>query len=182
MKSRLEEIYKSKVRSVLAKELGLKNVMQIPRLVKVVINTGAKDAVQDGRVLNGVVEALSAIAGQHAVKTKARKSIAGFKLREGLAIGCMVTLRGDRMYHFLDKLINVALPSVRDFRGVGTKFDGNGNYNLGFKDWMVFPEIEYDKVEGSRGLNVTIHTSAEDDKGGYALLKGLGMPFVEQTK
>ena len=182
MKSRLEELYHSKVKPDILKELNLKNVMQAPRVVKVVLNIGVKEAVQDSRVLNGVQEALTAIAGQHAVKTKAKKSIAGFKVREGMPIGVMSTLRGRKMYDFLDKLINVALPCVRDFRGVGRRLDGSGNYNLGIKDWMVFSEIEYDKVASSRGLNITIHTNSNDDKGGFALLKGLGMPFVSKSE
>lgn len=177
MKSRLEEMYVSTVRAALKAELGLENVMQIPKVSKVVLNIGAKDAVSDSKAVAGIREILTSITGQHAVSTKAKKSIAGFKLREGMAIGAMVTLRGDKMYHFLDKLINVVLPAVRDFQGVSPKFDGNGNYNLGLKDWMVFPEIDYDKVDTSRGMNITIHTTASSDKEALALLKKFGMPF-----
>lgn len=177
MNSRLEELYKTKLRAGLQKELGLDNVMQVPRLAKIVLNTGAKDAVGDGKVLNVVQEVMTLIAGQAALKTRAKKSIAGFKLREGFPIGVSVTLRKQKMYDFLDKLINVALPSVRDFQGVGTKFDGGGNYNLGVKDWFVFPEVDYDKIDKSRGLNVTIHTTATDDKSARALLKSFSMPF-----
>jgi large subunit ribosomal protein L5 len=177
MKARLEELYNTTIKEKLHKELGVKNVMQVPRVSKIVINIGAKDAVRDSKVLNGVVETLCQIAGQKAVKTTARKSIAGFKLREGVAIGARVTLRKAKMYDFLDKLINLALPVVRDFQGVPTRLDGTGNYNLGIKDWLVFPEVDYDKVDQSRGLNITIHTTAQNDEGGYALLKAFGMPF-----
>lgn len=161
----------------LQKELGLENVMQVPRLSKIVINTGVKDAVGDSKVLNAVRDIISDIAGQSAVRTRARNSIAGFKLREGAPIGVMVTLRKKQMHDFLNKLINIALPGVRDFRGVTTKFDGNGNYNLGIRDWFVFPEVDYDTIDKSRGLNITIHTTAKDDEGARALLKSLNMPF-----
>ena len=177
MKSRLEETYRTKMCPELKKELKLKNVMQIPKLSKIVLNIGLKDAVSDSKVVDGAKSTLTAIAGQRTVKTKARKSIAGFKLREGMVIGLMVTLRGSRMYHFLDKLINVVLPTVRDFQGVTSKFDGNGNYNLGIKDWMVFPEVDYDKVDKSRGLNVTIQTTADSDEKAFALFKKFNMPF-----
>ncbi|MCK4517285.1 50S ribosomal protein L5 [Candidatus Babeliales bacterium] len=179
MSSRLEEMYTKQLRSELQKELGYKNVMQVPRLLKIVINTGVKDAVGDSKVLNQVQEIISNIAGQKAVKTKAKKSIAGFKLREGFAIGVMVTLRSQKMYDFLDKLISLTLPGVRDFRGVGNRFDGSGNYNLGIKDWFVFPELDYDATDKTRGLNITIHTSAQDDKAAHALLKGFKMPFAK---
>ncbi|MFC1854529.1 50S ribosomal protein L5 [Candidatus Dependentiae bacterium] len=177
MKQRLDELYKSKMKKELQKELGLKNIMQVPRLLKIVLNTGVKEAVQDSKVLNNVRESIGTVAGQLAQKTYAHNSIAGFKIREGAPIGVMVTLRGKLMYAFLDKLINVVLPCVRDFRGLKIKFDGSGNYNLGIKDWMVFPEMDYDKVEGSRGLNITIHTSAKNDSGVHALLKAFNMPF-----
>jgi large subunit ribosomal protein L5 len=177
MKAQFRELYSTTIRAQLMKELGCKNVMQVPRISKVVVNIGAKDAVSDSKVVNGVKDILTMITGQAAVTTKAKKSIAGFKLREGMPIGIMVTLRSDRMYHFLEKLINAVLPAVRDFQGVSPKFDGKGNYNLGMKDWMVFPEIDYDKVDGSRGLNITIQTSAKTDEEGYALLKSFGMPF-----
>ena len=179
MSSRLEETYKKQLRGSLQKELGLANVMQVPRLHKIVINTGVKDAVSDSKVLNQVQEIVTKIAGQKAVKMKARKSIAGFKLREGTPIGVMVTLRGQKMYNFLDKLINLTLPSVRDFRGVSNRFDGNGNYNLGIRDWFVFPELDYDVVDKARGLNITIHTTAHTDKMAHALLKSFQMPFAK---
>ncbi len=177
MKSRLQEMYATKVRPELQQELGVENVMQVPKLLKIVLNIGAKDAVSDNKVVAGIREILSNIAGQSAVQTKAKTSIAGFKLRQGMPIGAMVTLRSEKMYHFLDKLINVVLPAVRDFQGVSLKFDGHGNYNLGIKDWMVFPEIDYDKVDTSRGMNITIHTTASSDQEALALLKKFGMPF-----
>jgi len=177
MKSHYEELYATTVRPQLMKELGYSNIMEVPRISKIVVNIGAKDAVSDSKILNSVRETLTMITGQHAVATKAKKSIAGFKLREGMAIGTMVTLRSEKMFHFLEKLINAVLPAVRDFQGVSVKFDGNGNYNLGLKDWMVFPEIDYDKVDGSRGLNITIQTTAKTDAEAYALLKSFGMPF-----
>lgn len=177
MKSRLEEIYQTKLRVALKQELNLSNIMQVPRISKIVLNTGVKDAVADSKVLTGIKEIFESIAGQTAVKTKAKKSIAGFKLRAGLAIGVMVTLRGSRMYDFLDKLVNLALPQVRDFQGVPVKFDGHGNYNLGIKDWMIFPEVDYDKVDKTRGLNITIHTTTDSDHEALALLKSFKMPF-----
>jgi large subunit ribosomal protein L5 len=177
MKAHFQELYLSTIRDQLKTELGYTNVMQVPRVSKVVINIGVKDAVSDSKVINGVRDILTMIAGQQAVTTKAKKSIAGFKLREGMPIGVVVTLRSDRMYHFLDKLINAVLPAVRDFQGVSPKFDGKGNYNLGIKDWMVFPEIDYDKVDSSRGLNITIQTTAKTDAEGHALLLAFGMPF-----
>lgn len=177
MKAHLQEEYSKNIRSQLKQELGYKNVMQVPRVAKIVVNIGVKDAVSDSKVINGVKDVLTMITGQSAVATKAKKSIASFKLREGMPIGVMVTLRSERMYYFLEKLINAVLPSVRDFQGVSPKFDGKGNYNLGLKDWMVFPEIDYDKVEGSRGLNITIQTTAKTDAEAYALLKAFGMPF-----
>jgi len=177
MKSRFEELYKTKISPELKKDLTLKNIMEVPRINKIVINTGVKEAAADSKVLQGVKEIIEGIAGQAAVKTKAHKSIASFKLREGSAIGIMVTLRGKRMYDFLDKLINLALPCVRDFQGVSIKFDGSGNYNLGIKDWMIFPEVDYDKVDKSRGLNITVHTSTRNDEHARALLKAFNMPF-----
>lgn len=177
MKSRLEDLYKTKVRPELHKELGLSNIMQVPRIEKIVINIGAKDAVADSRVIAGVKEVLNKITGQAVVQTLAKKSIAGFKLREGTPIGVMVTLRRDSMYHFLDKLINIVFPAVRDFQGVKATFDGNGNYNLGIKDWMVFPEVDYDKVDKSRGMNITIQTTAIKDEHVHLLLKKFNMPF-----
>jgi large subunit ribosomal protein L5 len=181
MKSHLQEHYSTTVRDQLITELGYTNVMQVPRVSKVVVNIGVKDAVSDNKVINGVKDILTMITGQAAVTTKAKKSIASFKLREGMPIGVMVTLRSDRMYHFLEKLINAVLPAVRDFQGVSPKFDGKGNYNLGLKDWMVFPEIDYDTAAGSRGLNITIQTTAKTDAEAYALLKAFGMPFRKKS-
>ncbi len=177
IKSRLEEQYKTQLRSDLFGELKLENIMQVPALSKIVVNIGVKEAVADGKVLNQVKEIIEKITGQVAVKTLAKTSIAAFKLRQGMPIGVKVTLRKSGMYHFLDKLINVVLPAVRDFQGVGVKFDGDGNYNLGIKDWMVFPEVDYDKVDKSRGFNITIHTTTKNDKHAYALLKKFNMPF-----
>jgi len=177
MKSRFEELYKTEIRQDLQKELGLDNIMQVPKISKIVLNIGLKDGVSDSRVVPAVKEVLDQIGGQCSVKTLARKSIAGFKLREGVAIGVKVTLRNSRMYYFLDKLINVVLPAVRDFQGVGVKLDGQGNYNLGIKDWMVFPEVDYDKVDKMRGMNITIQTTTENDDHARALLKKFKMPF-----
>jgi large subunit ribosomal protein L5 len=177
MKSRLEELYTTSLKLKLKDELKLANIMQVPRVSKVVLNIGIKEAVGDSRALQSAKEILETSAGQAAVKTKARKSIAGFKLREGTAIGVTVTLRGNKMYHFLDKLINIALPGVRDFQGLNPRLDGTGKYNLGITDWMIFPEVDYDKVDRSRGLNITIHTTALNDAEGLALLKAFNMPF-----
>jgi large subunit ribosomal protein L5 len=162
----------------LTKEFGYKNVMAVPRLEKVAINIGLGEATQNPKLMDGTVNELGTIAGQKPVITKAKKSIAAFKLREGMSIGSMVTLRGDRMYEFLDRLMNVALPRVRDFRGVSSKsFDGRGNYTLGVKDQLIFPEIDYNKVEKIKGMNISITTTAKTDAEGLALLKQLGMPF-----
>ncbi len=180
MKSRLEDLYKEKVRSSLKEQLKLKNIMQVPRVEKIVLNMGVKDAVADSKVLKKVEDIISKIAGQVTVRTKAKKSIAGFKLREGMPIGVMVTLRGENMYNFLDRLINIAIPRIKDFHGLKPKLDGNGNYNLGLKDWMVFPEVDYDNVDKSRGLNITIQTTAKADDHAIALLKSFNMPFKEK--
>jgi large subunit ribosomal protein L5 len=162
----------------LKKEFGYKNVMAVPRLDKISINIGLGEATQNAKLMDGAVNELGQIAGQKPVVTKAKKSIAAFKLREGMPIGCAVTLRGDRMYEFFDRLVNVALPRVRDFRGVsGKSFDGRGNYTLGVKDQLIFPEIDYAKVDKTKGMNVTITTTARTDAEGLALLKNLGMPF-----
>lgn len=177
MNSRLEELYKTKLRFVLQKELKLQNLMQVPRISKIVLNAGVKDATADSKVLNLVQEIISKIAGQTAVRTFAKKSIAGFKLRQGMPIGVMVTLREKKMYDFLDKLISLALPGVRDFHGVTVRFDGHGNYNLGISDWFIFPEVDFDQVDKSRGINVTIQTTTSDDKLAHALLKSFNMPF-----
>jgi len=177
MESRLEKLYKEKIKLELQKELGLNNIMQVPKLSKIVINIGVKDAVADSKCLNLVKEIIEQIAGQAAVKTRSKKSIAGFKLREGMPIGVMVTLRKKKMYDFLDKFVNIALPRVRDFHGLKTKFDGNGNYNVGIRDWMIFPEVDYDKVDKVRGLNVSFQTTAHSREHALALLKSFNMPF-----
>jgi large subunit ribosomal protein L5 len=177
-KSRLREQYQKTVAPALSKEFGYGNVMAVPKLVKITVNIGMGDATQNPKLLDGAVAELAAITGQKPVITKARKSIAAFKLRENMSIGCMVTLRGDRMYEFFDRLVNVALPRVRDFRGLSTRsFDGRGNYTLGIKDQLIFPEIDYNKVEKTKGMNICITTSAESDAEALALLKLLGMPF-----
>jgi large subunit ribosomal protein L5 len=178
MKARLKENYQTTVAPALIKEFGYKNAMAVPRLEKISVNIGMGEATQTPKLMDGAVAELGQIAGQRPVVTKARKSIAAFKLREGMSIGCMVTLRGDRMYEFFDRLVNVALPRVRDFRGISAKsFDGRGNYTLGLKDQLVFPEIDYNKVDKTKGMNICITTTAKTDAEGLALLKHLGMPF-----
>ncbi len=178
MASRLKDRYLKEIVPALGRELGIENRMAIPRLEKIILNMGLGEAVANPKILDGAVEELSAIAGQKAVVTKAKKSIATYKLRTGMPIGARVTLRGERMYEFLDRLINIALPRVRDFRGVSTKaFDGRGNYTLGVRDHFIFPEIDYAKTDKSKGLNVTIVTTAGRDDSARALLKQLGMPF-----
>ncbi len=178
MAARLKETYTKTVVPALTKEFGYKNIMAVPRLEKISINIGMGEATQNAKVMDGAVNELAAITGQKPVVTKARKSIAAFKLREGMAIGTMVTLRGNRMYEFLDRLLNVALPRVRDFRGVSSKsFDGRGNYTMGVRDQLIFPEIDYAKVEKTKGMNISITTTARTDAEGLALLKNLGMPF-----
>lgn len=178
MAARLKERYASEIKGSLQKELGLTNVMAVPKLEKIVINMGLGEATQNVKIMDPLVADLSSIAGQKAVVTKAKKSIAAFKLREGMPIGAMVTLRGDAMYEFLDRLISVALPRVRDFRGVSSKsFDGRGNYTLGLRDQLIFPEIDYSKVDKTKGMNVTIVTTAQDDNSARALLKSFGIPF-----
>jgi len=176
--ARLKELYNKEIMPQLMKEFGYKNVMEAPKLEKIVLNMGLGEAIQNIKILDSAVEELAAIAGQKPVITKAKKSIASFKLRQGMPIGCVVTLRRDRMYEFLDRLLNVSLPRVRDFKGVSGKgFDGNGNYSLGVKDQLIFPEINYDKVEKIKGMNITIVTSAKNDEEGKALLRLMGMPF-----
>jgi large subunit ribosomal protein L5 len=176
--ARLRKRYYEELRPALMKELGLSNPMAAPRLEKVVVNMGVGEATQNAKVLDPAVAELSQITGQKPVVTRAKKSIAAFKVREGMPIGCMVTLRGDRMYEFLDRLMNVALPRVRDFRGVPTRsFDGRGNYTLGLRDQLIFPEIDYAKVEHQKGMNITIVTTAQSDEHARALLKAIGMPF-----
>ena len=178
MAARLIEHYQKKVVPALTKEFGYKNVMAVPKIDKISVNIGLGEATQNAKLMDGAVNELGQIAGQKPVVTKAKKSIAAFKLREGMAIGAMVTLRGDRMYEFLDRLMNVALPRVRDFRGVSSKsFDGRGNYTLGVRDQLIFPEIDYNKVEKVKGMNISIITSAKSDAEGLALLKHMGMPF-----
>jgi len=178
MAARLRQHYTKSVVPALSKEFGYKNVMAVPKLEKISVNIGLGEATQNAKLMDGAVNELGQIAGQKPVVTKARKSIAAFKLRENMSIGCMVTLRGDRMYEFFDRLVNVALPRVRDFRGVSTKsFDGRGNYTLGIKDQLIFPEIDYSKVDKTKGMNVTITTTARTDAEGLALLKNMGMPF-----
>ena len=180
--NRLQEQYKIEVAPVLFKEFAFKNVMQVPRIEKVVVNIGLGEAMADPKVLEAAVSDLTQITGQKPVLTKARKSIAAFKLREGVIIGTKVTLRGDRMWAFLDRLMNVALPRVRDFRGVSADaFDGRGNYTLGLRDQLIFPEIEYDKIDKLRGMEVTIVTSAKTDDQARSLLRLLGMPFKKEA-
>lgn len=176
--SRLKERYKKEVVPALIKAFDYKNPMEVPRLVKIVVNMGLGEAVQNVKILDRAVEEMTMIVGQKPVITKARKSIATFKLRQGMSIGCCVTLRRERMFEFLDRLVNVALPRVRDFRGISVKsFDGRGNFALGLKEQIIFPEIEYDKVEKVRGMNIAIVTTAKTDDEARQLLKLMGMPF-----
>ena len=178
MTPRLLERYRSEIVPKLSQEFGFKNVHQVPRLEKVVVNMGVGKATQNGKLIEKAAEELAAITGQKAAVRKARKSIANFKLRQGQAVGCTVTLRGTRMWEFFDRLVNVSLPRVRDFKGVSVKaFDGRGNYSLGIREQIIFPEIDYDSVENITGLNVTVVTSARNDAEGKALLAHLGMPF-----
>jgi len=175
---RLKERFRKEVAPVLMKEFEFTNPMAVPHLHKIVVNMGVGEATQNAKVLDPAVNELGQITGQKPVVTRAKKSIAAFKVREGMPIGAMVTLRGDRMYEFLDRLMNVALPRVRDFRGVSPKsFDGRGNYTLGVKDQLIFPEIDYNKVEKAKGMNISITTTAKTDAEGLALLKHMGMPF-----
>ncbi len=176
--ARLKEKYNSEVRPALMERFQYKNVLQAPRLNKVVINMGVGEAKENAKVLDAAVNDMALIAGQRPVITKARKSVASFKLREGMSIGCKVTLRGERMYEFLDKLFNVALPRVRDFRGVSPKsFDGRGNYTLGLKEQLIFPEINYDQIDKVRGMDIVIVTTADNDEEARELLRAMGMPF-----
>ena len=177
--TRLKELYETTVRPALMQEFGYKNPMQVPRLEKIVVNIGVGEAVQDSKKADAAATDLTAITGQHPVITKAKRSIATFKLRQDMPIGCKVTLRGQRMYEFLDRLITVALPRVRDFRGIpGKSFDGRGNFALGLKEQIVFPEIDYDRVDAVRGMNVVVVTTARTDAEAKALLKGFDMPFA----
>jgi large subunit ribosomal protein L5 len=176
--ARLKERYQKEVAPAIAKEFGIKNSMAIPRLSKIVLNMGMGEAVSNAKVLDTAVEELKAIAGQKPVITRAKKSIASFKLREKMPIGVMVTLRGEQMYEFFDRLVSIALPRVRDFRGVSPKaFDGRGNYTIGVREQLIFPEIDFNKVDKLRGMNISIVTTARDDDQARALLKALGMPF-----
>ena len=178
MAARFRAKYDNEIKESLKKELGITNPMAVPRLEKIVINMGLGEATQNVKIMDPLVADLASIAGQKPVVTKAKKSIAQFKVREGMPIGAMVTLRGDKMYEFLDRLISIALPRVRDFRGVSSKsFDGRGNYTLGLRDQLIFAEIDYAKVDKLKGMNVTIVTTAADDNGARSLLKAFGMPF-----
>jgi large subunit ribosomal protein L5 len=179
MTTRLKKQYDDVGRAKLKAEFNYANDMEVPRIEKIVINMGVGEATSDGKKVNSAVAELTAIAGQRPVVTKARKSIAQFKLREGMSIGCKVTLRRERMYEFLDRLVTIALPRVRDFRGVsGTSFDGRGNYAMGLKEQIIFPEIDYDKIDEIRGMDIIIVTTAKTDQEAKALLKGFDMPFV----
>ncbi len=176
--SRLKDRYRNEVVPALMKEMGYANIMQVPRLTKIVLNSGLGEAIQNSKALEATAEEMAAIAGQKPVLTRARRAIANFKLREGMPIGCMVTLRGDRMYEFLERLFTVAMPRVRDFKGVPpASFDGRGNYSLGVREQIIFPEIDLDKVDKVRGMTICINTSAKSDAEGRALLTALGMPF-----
>jgi len=179
--NRMQEKYQNEVAPALMKTFAFDNVMQIPRIQKVVVNIGLGEALDNPKAVDAAVSDLTTIVGQKPMQTKARKSIANFKLREGRIIGTMVTLRGDRMWAFLDRLMNIALPRVRDFRGVSPKFDGRGNYTLGLRDQLVFPEIEYDKIDKLRGLEITVVTTAGSDEHARALLQMLGMPFRKEA-
>ncbi|WP_367066464.1 50S ribosomal protein L5 [Oryzisolibacter sp. LB2S] len=176
--ARLQKLYREKIAAELKEKFGYKSTMEVPRLTKITLNMGVSEAVADKKIMDNAVGDLTKIAGQKPVVTKAKKAIAGFKIREGQAIGCMVTLRGARMYEFLDRFVTVALPRVRDFRGIsGRAFDGRGNYNIGVKEQIIFPEIEYDKVDALRGLNISITTTAKTDEEAKALLAGFRFPF-----
>ncbi|ANQ86565.1 50S ribosomal protein L5 [Azoarcus olearius] len=176
--ARLQQFYKDEVVPQLLKQFGYKSVMEVPRITKITLNMGVGEAVGDKKVLENAIGDMTKIAGQKPVATKARKSIAGFKIREGYPIGCMVTLRGPRMFEFFDRLVTVALPRVRDFRGIAAKgFDGRGNYNLGVKEQIIFPEIEYDKIDALRGMNISITTTAKSDDEARALLAAFKFPF-----
>ena len=176
---RLKDLYEQELRARLKEELGLSSVMQVPRLQKITLNMGVGEAKTEAKLLDSAIEELTIIAGQRAQLRRARKSIAGFKIREGMPVGAKVTLRGARMYEFLDRLVSIALPRIRDFRGLSPRsFDGRGNYSLGLREQIIFPEIDYDDVSTIRGLDVTITTSAQKDEQAFALLRGLGLPFA----
>jgi large subunit ribosomal protein L5 len=178
---RLKEKYDHEIRAALKEQLGIENIMQVPHLDKIVVNMGVGDVVQDGKLINGAVEDLRIITGQHPKVSRARKSIANFKLREGLPVGASVTLRGPRMWEFFDRLVSAAIPRIRDFRGLSPKgFDGRGNYSFGVDEQLIFPEINYDNVQKVRGMDITFVTSAETDEHGKALLAAFGFPFRKQ--
>jgi large subunit ribosomal protein L5 len=180
---RLKTLYEDDVRPRLKDELGLSTVMQVPRLAKITLNMGVGEAKTDAKALDSAISELATIAGQQAQVRRARKSIAGFKIREGMPIGARVTLRGARMYEFLDRLVSIALPRIRDFRGLSPRsFDGRGNYSIGIREQIIFPEINYDDVGSIRGLDVAITTTAENDEQGFALLRALGLPFAEDRR
>jgi large subunit ribosomal protein L5 len=180
---RLKERYESELRTKLKDDLGFGSIMRVPKITKITLNMGVGDAKVEAKALDSAIEELTTIAGQRAQVRKARKSIAGFKLREGMPIGARVTLRGDRMWEFLDRLVSIALPRIRDFRGLGPEsFDGRGNYSIGIREQIIFPEINYDDIQAVRGLDVAITTSAQNDDEGLALLRGLGMPFREREE
>jgi large subunit ribosomal protein L5 len=178
MAARLAEIYRDQIIPKLKADLGVANIMQVPKITKITVNMGVGEAVADRKVMDAAVADLTKITGQKPMVTKSRKAIASFKLRQGLAVGCMVTLRGDRMYEFLDRLISIAMPRIRDFRGVSPRsFDGRGNYSLGVKEQIIFPEIQYDQIDTIRGMDITITTTASDNKQGRALLEAFNFPF-----
>ena len=175
---RLKEKYKEEIIPAFTKEFSLKNSTETPRIEKIVINVGAGEAIQNPKAIDHIVEDISVIAGQRPIVTRAKKSIAGFKIRQGNPIGCKITLRGDRMYEFLDRLLSLALPRIRDFRGLSPKsFDGQGNFTMGIDEQLIFPEVDYDKIDKIRGMDITIVTTAKDDRQGFALLKYFGFPF-----
>src|SRR5690606_27940763 len=178
MKSRLNELYGNEIKAEMTKKFGYKNVNQVPKIEKIIVNSVTRDAVSNGKVVDSIVEDLAAITGQKPVVARAKNSIASFKVREGMPLGAFVTLRGEKMYEFLDRLINISLPRVRDFRGVSSKaFDGRGNYTLGMKEQIIFPEINYDKIDKVRGLGISIVTTAKSNEEGRELLRLFGMPF-----
>jgi large subunit ribosomal protein L5 len=178
MAARLKQIYHDKLVPQLKEKLGLKNTMQVPRILKITVNMGVGEAVADKKIMDAATADMAKITGQKPAVTKAKKSVATFKVRDGQAIGCKVTLRGDRMYEFLDRLVSIAIPRIRDFRGISTRsFDGRGNYSLGVKEQIIFPEIQYDQIDQIRGMDITISTSAHDDKHGRALLEAFNFPF-----
>lgn len=182
MTPRLKEKYKAEIVPALEKELGVANINQVPKVTKIVVNMGVGEAAADSKALDGAISDMRTITGQQPKVCRAKKSIAGFHIREGMPIGCKVTLRGDRMWEFMDRLLSTALPRVRDFRGLNpNSFDGRGNYSLGVTEQLIFPEIDYDKIDRTRGLDIAVVTTAGNDEGGYALLKALGFPFKERN-